>query len=91
MVLYFIEIPDPKFSFFSILTKLQQCMFKRIHWILTSPEVLTKILVHICLTLKVYIALIKYENGKSKPAHHLSKLLIATISMINDKVGFMEI
>ena len=31
IILQFIEMPDPKFSFFSKLTKFQQCMFKRIH------------------------------------------------------------
>ena len=62
MVLYFTEIPDPKFSFFSTLTKFQQCMFKKIYWILTSPEGLTKFLVRRYLTLEVYSALTEYEN-----------------------------
>jgi len=43
MVLYFIETPDPKFPFFSKLTNFQQCMFKRIYWILTSSDGPTKI------------------------------------------------
>jgi len=91
MVLCFTEIPDPKFPFFSTLTKFQQCIFRRIHWILTFPNGPTKAAVHRCLTLEVYSALIEYENEKVKPAHYLVQLLIAMIPMINDKIGFMEI
>ena len=50
-------------------------MFKRFHWILKSPEGLTKIPVRIYLTLKVYSALIDYENGKVKPAHYLVQIV----------------
>ena len=71
MVFYFIEILDPKFSFFSILTKFQQRMFWRIHWILTSPKGPTKIPVIKCLNLEVYSALIEYENEKAKPVDYL--------------------
>jgi len=42
MVACLIEIPDPKYSFFSRLTKFQRCMFRKIHWILTSPDNPTK-------------------------------------------------
>jgi len=64
MVLYFIEIPNPKVPFFLRLTKFQQCMFRRIHWIVTSPEGPTKIPVSRCLNLEVYSALIEYKNEK---------------------------
>ena len=36
MVVYLMEIPNPKFPFFSRLTNFQQCMFKRISQILIS-------------------------------------------------------
>ena len=75
MVLYFTEVPDPKFPFFSTLTKFQQCMFKRFHWILTSPEIPTKIPVRRYLTLEVYNALIEYEDGKAKLAHYLVQII----------------
>ena len=75
MVLYFTEIPDPKFPFFSTLTKFQQCIFKRIHWVLTSPEGPTKISVCRYLTLDVYSALIEYENRKAKLAHYLVEII----------------
>jgi len=70
MVLYFTKILDPKLSFFSALTKFQQCMLKRIHWILTSPDGPIKNPIHRCLNLEVYSALIEYENEKAKPAHY---------------------
>jgi len=50
-------------------------MFKRIHWILTSPEGLTKIQVRICLTLEFYSALIEYENGQAKPTNYLVQIV----------------
>ena len=43
MVVYFMEFPYPKYPFFKKLTKFQQCMFRRIHLILTSPDGSTKI------------------------------------------------
>ena len=75
MILYFTEILDLKFRFFSTLTTFQQCMFKRIYWILTSPESPTKIPVCRCLTLEIYSALIEYENGKAKLAHYLVEIV----------------
>ena len=75
MVLYFTEIVDLKFSFFSTLTKFQQCMFKMIHRVLTSSEGPTKIPVRRCLNLKVYGALIEYENGKTKPSYYLTQII----------------
>jgi len=75
MILYFVEILDPKFLFFSRLTKFQQCIFLRIHLIFTSPEGPTKILVSKCLNLEVYSTLIEYENEKAKPAHYLIQII----------------
>ena len=75
MILYFIEIPNPKFPFFSRLTKFQQCLLRRIHWILTSPKGPTKIPISRCLNLKVYGALIEYENGKAKSAHYFIQIV----------------
>jgi len=83
MVLYFIEILDPKFPFFSKMTKFQQCMFKRIHWILTAPDGPTKVAVGRCLNLEVYSALIEYENGKAKPANYL--IQIGNYDNLNDQ------
>jgi len=31
MVVYFMDFPDPKYVFFSKLTKFQQCRLRRIH------------------------------------------------------------
>ena len=70
IVLHFTEIPVQKFSLFSTSTKFQQHMFKRINWILTSPESPTKISICICLTLVVYSTLVEYENRKAKLAHY---------------------
>ena len=75
MVLYFLEVSDPNFPFFSTLTKFQQYMFKRFRWILESPEGQTKILVCRYLTLEVLSALIEYENRKAKPAHYLIQIV----------------
>lgn len=50
-------------------------MFRRIHWILTSPDGPTKITVQKCLKLEVYSALIEYENGRAKPAHYLIQII----------------
>jgi len=75
MVLYLIEIPDPKFPFSSTLTNFQQYMFKRIHWIFTSLEGPTKIIFRGCLMLEVYSTLIEYENGKGKPTHHVGQIV----------------
>ena len=74
MVLYFIETIS-NFPFFSKLTKFQQCIFKRIHWILLSLDGLTKVPVHRCLKLEMYSALIEYENEKVKLAHNLIQIV----------------
>ena len=50
-------------------------MFRRTHWILTSPEGPTKIAVRRCLALEVYRALIEYENEKAKLAHYLVQIV----------------
>jgi len=75
MVFHFIEILDSKFPFFSIVTKFQQCVFRRIHWILTSPDGPTKVLVRRCLNLELCSTLIEYENEKAKPAHYLIQII----------------
>jgi len=75
MILYFIEIPDPKSLFFLQRTKFQQCVFKMIHWIRTSRAGPTKIPVWRCLHLEVYSALIEYENRKAKPVHYFFQIV----------------
>ena len=75
MVLYFMEISYPKYPLFSKLTKSQQSMFKRIHWILTSPDGPTKIPNNRYLYVEVHCALVEYENGKAKPAHYLIQIV----------------
>ena len=75
MIVYLMEISDPQFPFFSTLTKFQQCMFNKIHWVLTSPDGPTKIPYSRPLYLEVHCALIKYENGKVKPAHYLVQII----------------
>jgi len=69
------EIPDPKNPFLSRLTKFQQCIFKRIHWILIAPDGQTKISNIRSLCVKVHCIAIEYENGKAKPTHHLVQLI----------------
>jgi len=75
MIVYFIKILDPKFSFFSTLTKFQQCMFKKICWILTSPNGPTKIPYSRPLYLEVHYILIEYENGRAKASHYLVQII----------------
>jgi len=75
MVVYLMEISDPKFLFFSRRTRFQQCMFKRIHWIPTSSDGPIKISYNRCLYVKVHYALIEYENVKAKPTHYLVQLV----------------
>ena len=43
MVAYLMKIPYLKYPCFSRVTKFQQYMVKRIHWIITSPNGPTKI------------------------------------------------
>ena len=50
-------------------------MFKRIHWILMSPDGPTKISYSRPLYLEVHCALIEYENGRAKPAHCLVQIV----------------
>ena len=59
----------------STLTKFQQYMFKRFHWILKSPKGPTTIPVRRYLTMKIYSALIEYENRKAKLAHYLVQIV----------------
>jgi len=75
MIVYYMEILDSKFLFFSTLTKLQECMFKKIHWILIAPDGPTKILYNRCQCLEVHCALIEYENGKVNPAYYLIQII----------------
>ena len=74
-VFYFTEILDPKFPFLSTSTKFQRYIFKRIYWILTSPDGSTKVPVCKCLNLEVYNAVIEYENKNVKPAHYLIQII----------------
>ena len=71
MVACLMEIPDPKYPFFSRLTKFQQCMLKRIHWILTSLNGPTKNLYNRSLYVELHCAVIEYENENTKPAEFL--------------------
>ena len=71
MVAYLMEITDPKYSFFLRLTKFQQCMFKRIHEIHSSPDDPTKISYNRGLYVKVPYVGIEYENEKTKLVHYL--------------------
>ena len=75
MILYLIEISDPKFLFFSKLTKFRQCMFRMINLTLTSPNGAAKISVRRCLNLEVYKALIECETEKAKSAHYLIQIV----------------
>ena len=75
MVVHFTEIPYQICSFFSTLTKFQQCMFRKIHWILTSPNGPTKVPICRCINLEVYSALTEYENEKAKPSHYLVQIV----------------
>ena len=72
LIVYFMKIPCPKFAFFSRLTKFQWCIFRRIHWILTSPDGPRKNPNNRCLYVEVHCALVKHENGKTKPDQYLS-------------------
>jgi len=75
MVVYFMKFPDPKYPPFSKLTKFQQCVFKMLHWILTSHDGLTKILNNQCLYVEVHCTIIEYGNGKAKLAHYLVQIV----------------
>jgi len=75
MVVYFMEFPDPKYPFFSKLSKFQQRMFKRIHGILTSFDGPTKIPNNRCLYVEVHCAVIEYKNEKTKPVHYLIQIV----------------
>jgi len=75
IVAYFMEVPDPKLTFFSRLTKFQQFMFKRINWILTFLVGLIKIPHIRTLYVEIHCAIIEYENEKAKSAHYLVQLV----------------
>ena len=75
MVTYLMEISYLKCPLFSILTKFQQCMFKRIHWVLTSPNGPAKFPHNKCLDVEVHCVLIEYENQKAKLVHFLIQLI----------------
>ena len=75
MVVYLMKILYLKYSFFSRLTKFQQFMFRRIHWILPSPDGPRKILYIICLYVEIHCALIEYKNEKFKPVNYLIQLV----------------
>ena len=75
MIPYVIQILNPKYQFFSRLTKFQQCMFKRIHWIRTSTDGPTNVAYNRSLYVKVHCVVIEYENEKAKLAHYLVQLI----------------
>jgi len=50
-------------------------MFKRIHWILTSPDGPTKIPYNRSAHVEVHCAVIRYKNRKAKPAHYFVQLI----------------
>ena len=50
-------------------------MFKRIHWICTSPDRPTRAPENGSLHIKVHCILIKYENGKAKLAYYPIQLI----------------
>jgi len=74
MVAYFLEIPNPKNSFFQSLTKFQKCMLKRIHQIFKSPNSLAKFPYNRSIDVEVRCVVIEYENGKAKSGHYLIRL-----------------
>ena len=90
MIVYFMKIPYTKFPFLSRLIKFQQCMFRKINWILISLDGPTKIPYNICLYLEVHCALIEYENEKTKPAYYLIQIVDYDDPMISDKTGFQN-
>jgi len=75
MIAYLLEIPYLKYLFFLSLTKFQKCVFKRIHWILTSSNGQTRFLWNRSLYVEVFYTVITYENGKFKRAHYLVQLI----------------
>jgi len=60
----FMEFLNPKFPFFSMLTKFQQCMLQKIYWILISPDSPTKIPNNRQQYVQVHCTLIEYEMKK---------------------------
>jgi len=74
MIAYFLEIFNPKNSFFHCLTKFQKCMFMRIHLVFASPKSPIKFPYNRSVDVEVYSAVIEYENGKAKPADYLIRL-----------------
>jgi len=50
-------------------------MFRRIHYILTSPDGPTKISHNRCLYVEVHRVIIDYENRNAKLAHYLIQIV----------------
>ena len=50
-------------------------MFKRIKWILTSPNGPTKFSYNKSLYVKVHYAMIEYKNRKAKPTNYLIQVV----------------
>ena len=75
MVAYLIEISNPKYPFFSTLTKFQKCMFKKIHQIYVSPNSPTRATESENLHIEINCALIEYENRKATLAHYPVQLI----------------
>ena len=70
-----LKIPDFKYSFFLRLTKFQQCMFRKFHWILICSNSLTKIPYNKSLYVEVHCTIIEYGNRKVKPTHYLIQII----------------
>ena len=75
MAVYLMKMSYPKYPFFSKLTKFQQCMFKRIHWILTSSDGPTKFLYNRSVYVEVQCTAIEYANEKDNPTLYLFQLV----------------
>jgi len=61
MVAYFLNILNPKNSFFHYLTNFQKCMFNRIHQVFISPKSPTKFPYNRSIDIEVHCAVIEYE------------------------------
>ena len=68
------EIPDPKYPFFSRLIHFTNAGLKA-RWIVNSPDDRTKISCNRGLHVEVHCVVIEYENGKVKPAHYLIQIV----------------
>jgi len=75
MVIYFMEFSYLKFPFFSRQTKFQQCIFRRMNWILTSLGGPIKIPYNRWVYVEVHYAIVECKNGKAKSAYYLVQIV----------------